>query len=318
MLKQKFKTNFSKRGIMAAKKKIITKTKTTAVKKKSDKKSTSGLTEGEEKEPDTKKAALSPKNNADKQNEAKKIIPEAKNDGEKAEKTALKAEEERIKREAEEKRMAEEAAERVTKIHRVIKEIAEKDANEAVLAESSTQDLNKTENSRKKPIAAIFAAISFALILFMMITASINNSSKYYIRDTNAGLEIWKGQFAPKGLKKVVFLNGLNYSVTKEIYSKNEVLPIAFQYYLDMADKLIKAKATPDFETITNLVEKASRFAITPKEKETIARYKTSIKEAEIKIKTTRIVLTPEAPEEKTVPALTETSPEKKSSESHN
>jgi len=235
-----------------------------------------------------------------------------------AEEAALKAEEERIKREAEEKRMAEEAAKRIVEIHRVIKEIAEKEANEAVLAESSTQDLNKTENSRKKPIAAIFAAISFALILFMMITASVNNSSKYYIRDTNAGLEIWKGQFAPKGLKKVVFLNGLNYSVTKEIYSKNEVLPIAFQYYLDMADNLIKAKATPDFQTITNLVEKASRFAITPKEKETIARYKTSIKEAEIKIKTTRVVLTPEAPEEKTVPALTETSPEKKSSESHN
>jgi hypothetical protein len=154
---------------------------------------------------------------------------------------------------------------------------------------------------------AVLAGVCVAVLLTLMIGTSVNNSGKYYIKDTHAGLEIWKGQFAPISTEKLAFLKDMDFTgTTKAIYSKEEALPIPFNYYMDKAEALIKSESVPEFEAIIDFVEKASKFAITPEQKETIALYRTKTQEAFADFEETRIILPAQPLEEVTSPAVTE------------
>ncbi|MDY0222983.1 MAG: hypothetical protein RBR67_17775, partial [Desulfobacterium sp.] len=232
----------------------------------------------------------------------------AKEAEEKAEKERLakeaeeKAEKERLAKEAEEK-----AAQRAIEIKRVIREIAEKEAKEAEANESHIQGADNTSAARTKYIPAILAGICFVLLLLMVVGTSISNSKKFYIKHTNAGVEIWKGQFAPISTQKIVFLKNIKLpKMTQKVYSKQDIFPIPFNYYLGMADNLIKEQGLPDFQPLIDLVGKASDFATTTEEKETIARYKSTIHDALMNIKSTEIVLPIQAAEQESAPAAAE------------
>ena len=126
--------------------------------------------------------------------------------------------------------------------------------------------------------------------------------------------KIWKGQFSPMSTQKMTFLKGLHLpEMTQEIYSKQEVFPITFNYYLNMANSLIKEQGLPDFQPIIDLVGKAAYFATTTKEKETISLYKRNIQEALANIKSTKIILPWQAPEQEAIPASVEAPPEEQS-----
>ena len=149
------------------------------------------------------------------------------------------------------------------------------------------------------------------MLVSLTLGASINNAKKFYIKQTKAGVEIWKGQFAPMNTQKVVFLEGLHLpGITHKIYSKQEVFPITYNYYLGLADTLIKEQALPDFQPIIDLVDKAADFATTPKEKEAIALYERNIHEALTNIKSTRIILPVLPSVEETIPVAAEQTPE--------
>ena len=57
---------------------------------------------------------------------------------------------------------------------------------------------------------------------------------------------------------------------TKDIYSKTDVYPLIFNYYVEKADTLLKVPGLPDFEGIRKYINKASPYAITPDSKEIV------------------------------------------------
>ena len=176
---------------------------------------------------------------------------------------------------------------------------------EAESAKNLLQDTDSFVNKEPKPRAAIWAGIVFVLIVLMIMGASINNAQKYYVKHTRAGVEIWKGQFAPVSMEKVLFIKGMNLpEFTEKSYSKQDIFPIPFNYYINMANDLIKKESEPNFQTILDIVDKASNFATTMEEKEKIELYKTTINQASEKIESNKIILPVEPLKEEILPEV--------------
>ena len=109
----------------------------------------------------------------------------------------------------------------------------------------------------------IGAAVA-GLLIFFLLAISANNSAKYYIKPADNAVEIWKGDFSPKDKSFFMVLHGAKAPETvKDVYSKEEVYPIIFNYYIDKSDTLLEVKGLPDFEGIKKYLHKAEDFAVT-------------------------------------------------------
>jgi len=114
----------------------------------------------------------------------------------------------------------------------------------------------------KKLIIAL--SICLVLIIIPILYTSISNTAKYYLKPRHGALEIWKGSFSPTGEHMVVKIPGAFAPETiKEVYSKNEVYPLACNYYLEKADAVLNIAGMPDFALIRNDLEKAMAYAVT-------------------------------------------------------
>jgi colicin import membrane protein len=108
------------------------------------------------------------------------------------------------------------------------------------------------------------AVSAAALLIFIILAVSANNSGKYYIKPIDNAIEIWKGDFSPKDKEFFMVLHGVPApEPIKDVYSKSEVFPLIFNYYLDKADTLLEVKGLPDFEGIKNYLHQAENFADT-------------------------------------------------------
>jgi hypothetical protein len=117
-----------------------------------------------------------------------------------------------------------------------------------------------------------------ALLLALLIGFSMSNTGRYYLRVDDGSLEIWQGRFAPMGTTKILILPGVAAPETiAPEYSRQEVFPLAFQYYIDQADALLTGTAIPDFEQIKSLLQQASAYAVTPELKQIAAMRLTTI-----------------------------------------
>jgi hypothetical protein len=97
------------------------------------------------------------------------------------------------------------------------------------------------------------------------------NQGKYYIQSTDGALEIFQGSFAPMGEKLLISLPGVQAPETvKDVYSKTDVYPMIFNYYVEKADTLLKVPGLPDFEGIKTYINKARPYAITPESKDVV------------------------------------------------
>lgn len=111
------------------------------------------------------------------------------------------------------------------------------------------------------------AIIGLALVFAFIIVASVMNSDKYYVRSTKSGVEIWKGDFAPRGEKKVVSLKDAE--VPEELRnmegptSKRKAYSLPFDYFMQRAEKLAAKPGTPDFTAIREQLTKARKYAVT-------------------------------------------------------
>jgi hypothetical protein len=103
------------------------------------------------------------------------------------------------------------------------------------------------------------------LLVAITISASFSNKNKYYIKVTDGAVEIWQGKFAPMGADLLIMLPGAQSPESiQAIYSKEEVFPFAFNYYIDRADALLDTPDMPDFEGIKLYLNKALSFGTTP------------------------------------------------------
>jgi hypothetical protein len=109
------------------------------------------------------------------------------------------------------------------------------------------------------------------LLVFILLAVSQNNSSKFYIQPKEGALEIWKGRFSPKDKRFFMVLHGVQLERTpKAVYSRAEVFPMIFDYYLEKADMLLEVGGLPDFEGIKGYLYKAQSYAITPAMKDNV------------------------------------------------
>ena len=108
--------------------------------------------------------------------------------------------------------------------------------------------------------------IGFALLIAIILKVSASNQSHYYLKPTKAGVEIWKGIFAPMGEDRLILLPGaVKPESSQAVYAKQEIYPFIFNYYVKKADELLEKPGMPDFEGIKINLNKALPYAATEK-----------------------------------------------------
>ena len=114
----------------------------------------------------------------------------------------------------------------------------------------------------------IYGGGILALIVFLIVAAGLQNMGKYEIIDNNGVVEVWKGRFAPMGSDLMISMTDVEMpSQKKAVYTREDVYPLVFQYYLDQSDALMSAAGFPGFEEIKSTLKQAGAFASTPQER---------------------------------------------------
>ena len=116
-----------------------------------------------------------------------------------------------------------------------------------------------------------YGAAVVAILFVLIIGSSMVNQGKYYIHSNAGALEIYQGTFSPMGEKLLISLPGVQLPANvKDVYSKADVYPIIFNYYVEKADTLLKVPGLPDFQGIKKYINKAMPYALTPKSKDIV------------------------------------------------
>ncbi|MBS3757223.1 MAG: hypothetical protein KGY61_01015 [Desulfobacterales bacterium] len=109
--------------------------------------------------------------------------------------------------------------------------------------------------------------IGVAVLFACLILASALNSSKYYIKGTSKGTEVWKGNFSPRGKKMVVSLEGVE--PPEDIngtVSKQKAYSLPFDYFMTRAERLSEKPGIPNFSEIRRELKKAKKYAVSQKQ----------------------------------------------------
>jgi hypothetical protein len=129
-----------------------------------------------------------------------------------------------------------------------------------ITVEPSTQTSEKEPMARPVKIGLAAAAI----IVFLLLAISYNNGSKYYLHPKDKSIEIWKGRFSPKDTQFFMVLQGTEMAgPVKAVYTKEEVFPLIYNYYIEKADSLLEVPGLPSFEEIKGYLDKAKEFIVT-------------------------------------------------------
>jgi hypothetical protein len=119
---------------------------------------------------------------------------------------------------------------------------------------------------RPHPAKKIILYLGICLMVLMGLTilTSYQNMNKYFIASRHGAVEIWKGKFSPNDRKRIVIMPGMQPpEQTKAFYTKEEVFPLAFQYYIQKADALMEVPGMPDFVGIKSYLNRALSYATT-------------------------------------------------------
>jgi colicin import membrane protein len=206
-------------------------------------------------------------------------IAEIKAAGEKAATEKAAAEKAAAEKAAAEKAAAEKAAAEKAAAEKAAAEkaaaekaAAEKAAAEAkVLVSYEPPDAKDTLPSDPMDTAMKYLAAVVAVLIALVVGSSMINQGKYYIHSTDGALQIYQGRFAPMGEKLLISLPGVQPPAKiRDVYSKTDVFPIIFNYYVEKADTLLKVPGLPDFNGIKAYINKAMPYALTPKSKDLV------------------------------------------------
>jgi colicin import membrane protein len=169
---------------------------------------------------------------------------------------------------AAEKAVAEKAAAVKTA---AVKAAAEKAAEPEVSVSYEPPDSGDTIPADPMDKAMKYGIAAFVLLIALIVGSSMMNQGKYYIHSTNGALKIFQGSFAPMGEKLLISLPGVQApEKAKDVYSKTDVYPLIFNYYVEKADTLLKVPGLPDFEGIKTYINKAKPYATTPASKDIV------------------------------------------------
>ena len=144
------------------------------------------------------------------------------------------------------------------------KAAAEKAAEPEVSVTYGPPDNGDTiDDPMEKAMKYLVAA--FVVLIALVIGTSMLNKNKYYINATDGALEVWQGRFSPMGEELLITLPGVQPpETTKDVYSKTDVYPLIFNYYIEKADTLLEVSGMPDFEGIKAYLNRALAYTTTP------------------------------------------------------
>lgn len=112
----------------------------------------------------------------------------------------------------------------------------------------------------KKLLLLGIAGVS-VLILIILI-ASMINYGNYYVKQGKGAVEVWKGDFSPVGKDRIMILHGTYWDrPVKESYSRGEVFPFAFKYYLEKAAAMAESPVSDDFDRIVYYLDRSLELA---------------------------------------------------------
>jgi hypothetical protein len=123
-----------------------------------------------------------------------------------------------------------------------------------------------TQTAGKEPMAnpVKIALAAAAIIIFLVLAVSYNNASKFYVYPTDKDLEIWRGCFSPKDTQFLVTLPETQIDEpVKAVYTKKEVFPLIYNYYITKADSLLETEGLPDFNSIKRNLDIAKDYVVT-------------------------------------------------------
>jgi len=110
----------------------------------------------------------------------------------------------------------------------------------------------------------IYLAICFVALAAVLVGTSYVNTHKYFIIARHGAVEIWKGTFSPKGRERLIIMPGeLPPNPIQKIYTREEVAPLAFRYYVEKSDALMDVPGLPDFSGIRADLDRALSYAAT-------------------------------------------------------
>jgi hypothetical protein len=116
----------------------------------------------------------------------------------------------------------------------------------------------------KKLLLFGIAGFIFIILMSLVIRTSFYNTGNYYLRSAAGAAEIWQGTFSPGGKKRILIMPGVQIpQKIKEVYAKEEVYPLAFNFYVSKADALMEVPGMPDFVGIKYYLNRALFFATT-------------------------------------------------------
>ncbi|MCD6586289.1 MAG: hypothetical protein J7K96_11045 [Desulfobacteraceae bacterium] len=225
-----------------------------------------------------KEAAEKAKAEAEAKAKAEKNAEKAKAEAEAVEKAkAAKEAEEKAKAEADAKAKAEKEAAEKAKAEAEAKAKAEKKAAEKAAATAKRE----TEKAPPPPAPPVMPTVSEptdppmdnALKMFiaiiggifgLLIIASAMNTNNYYLKSADNAVEIWQGKFSPTGKELLISMPDATIEEpVKSVYTQNEALITAFNYYINNAEALSEVKGLLNFESIKSNLHKAIQFAPT-------------------------------------------------------
>lgn len=155
------------------------------------------------------------------------------------------------------------------KIRLKIKSIRKSKAAKQRRTSGSSQKISSSVAGRALPFLLskkllLFGIAGFVFIVLMgfVIRTSFYNTDNYYLRSAAGAVEIWQGTFSPGGKKRVLIMPGIQIpQETKDVYAKEEVYPLAFNFYISKADALMEVPGMPDFVGIKSYLNRALIFA---------------------------------------------------------
>ena len=122
---------------------------------------------------------------------------------------------------------------------------------------------------------------AFALVVAILVMASLSNSNKFYFKKNEQMIEMWRGRFAPMGEVRVAsfsdpkVLEGLP---EQSVYTKSQAFGAVSDYFIKQADKLLDKGRTPDLRGVKKYLMKASRFAVSDSTRQAVRMRLNSIK----------------------------------------
>lgn len=114
--------------------------------------------------------------------------------------------------------------------------------------------------------------LSLGVIFVVLISASISNMKNYYVMTTDKGIEIWRGDFSPRGKHRMVTLYGAEIPENAEgTFGRKQAFSLAFDYYMNKANALAVAQdGLIDFKAIIDYLDEAEEFAVTGAQREKV------------------------------------------------